>query len=186
LKDISEEVAAMPPHCDSLDGPVVTAARRALDAGDVDVVLPYVHAQGEDEVREAFEQVLPLRMKGAEVAALADRWFFETVVRVHRAGEHAPYTGLKPAGLDVGPIIPLAEKAVETDDVEEAYQLLAADLHTQLSRRLRKVSQLATGRERSVAANRDYVQAMLDFEVYSNHIYQAIHAGPHSGHEHAE
>lgn len=36
----------MPPHCDSLDGPVVTAARQALEAGDVDIVLPFVHADG--------------------------------------------------------------------------------------------------------------------------------------------
>jgi tetratricopeptide (TPR) repeat protein len=35
------------------------------------------------------------------------------VVRIHRAGEGAPYTGLKPAGLSEGPIIPIAEKAIE-------------------------------------------------------------------------
>ena len=40
----------MPPHCDSLDGPVVTAARQALEADDVDLVLPFVHADGETEV----------------------------------------------------------------------------------------------------------------------------------------
>jgi hypothetical protein len=32
----------MPPHCDSLDGPVVTAAREALDTTDVDLILPFV------------------------------------------------------------------------------------------------------------------------------------------------
>jgi hypothetical protein len=36
----SHNVGIMPPHCDSLDGPVVAAARRALDAGDVDLALP--------------------------------------------------------------------------------------------------------------------------------------------------
>lgn len=90
VTDTPEEVAAMPPHCDSLDGPVVAAARHALAAGDVDVVLPYVPADGEDEVRAAFGRVLPLHTAGGEAAAVAQRWFFETVVRVHRAGEHAP------------------------------------------------------------------------------------------------
>jgi hypothetical protein len=33
----------MPPHCDSMDGPVVTAAIQALNAQDVDLILPYVH-----------------------------------------------------------------------------------------------------------------------------------------------
>ena len=32
----------MPPHCDSIDGPVVKAAIRALDEGSVELVLPFV------------------------------------------------------------------------------------------------------------------------------------------------
>jgi Family of unknown function (DUF6448) len=89
----------MPPHCDALDGPVVNAARQALDAGNVDLVLPYVHAPGEEEVRATFDAVLPVHALGPEARQVADRLFLETVVRLHRAGEGAPYTGLKPAGL---------------------------------------------------------------------------------------
>ena len=77
----------MPPHCDALDGPVVGAARAALGATDVDLVLPYVHADREPEVRDAFERVLKVAALGDEARELAERWFFETVVRVHRAGE---------------------------------------------------------------------------------------------------
>ena len=98
----------MPPHCDSLDGPVATAARDALMSGDVDLVLPFVPADAEAEVRAAFDLAAKARAMGGEAAEVADRWFFETAVRVHRAGEGAPYTGLKPAGLDVGPVIPAA------------------------------------------------------------------------------
>ncbi|MEV7061727.1 DUF6448 family protein [Streptomyces collinus] len=99
----------MPPHCDSLDGPVVTAARKALEGRDVDQILPYVPEEGEPEVREAFGLTAKARTFGREAQEVADRWFFETVVRVHRSGEGAPFTGLKPAGLDVGPVIPVAE-----------------------------------------------------------------------------
>lgn len=174
----------MPPHCDSLDGPVVTAARRALALGDVDQVLPYVPADAEDEVRVAFARALPLQTGEQAAAALAQLWFFETVVRVHRAGEHAPYTGLKPAGLDVGPAIPLAEKAIESGDLEEVYRLLAADLHTELTHRLGHVRQLATDKDTSIAAGREYVQAMLGFQVYANQVYQALHSDPHGEHRH--
>jgi hypothetical protein len=104
----------MPPHCDSLDGPVVNAARTALEVGDVALVLPFVRADGEAEVRRVFGSVLPVREFGPEAREVADRLFFETVVRIHRAGEGAPYAGLKPAGLSVGPVIPLAERAVST------------------------------------------------------------------------
>jgi hypothetical protein len=177
-------MTTMPPHCDSLDGPVVTAAGHALAVADVDAILPYVPADGEDEIRAAFARVLPLHAAGGPGADVARQWFYETVVRVHRAGEHAPYTGLKPAGLDVGPIIPLAEKAIETGDVEDVHRLLAADLHTELTRRLDQVNRLAAGRDRSVPEARAYVQAMLGFQVYANHVYQALHTDPHGEHSH--
>lgn len=172
----------MPPHCDSLDGPVVTAARHALTAADVNVVLPYVPAEGEPEVREGFTRVLPIHQAGGAAADVARQWFYETVVRIHRAGEHAPYTGLKPAGLDVGPVIPLAEKAIESADTDELYRLLAADLHTELTRRLDHVAQLAAAKGASVPAARAYVEAMLGFQVYSHQIYQMLHADPHVAH----
>ena len=90
--------------------------RNALDQQDVDLVLPYVQAPGEAEVRDAFDLAVKARTQGAEAREVADRFFFETVVHVHRAGEGAAYTGLKPAGLDVGPVIPLAERAIATGD----------------------------------------------------------------------
>jgi hypothetical protein len=174
----------MPPHCDSLDGPVVTAARRALAAEDVDMVLPYVPADAEAEIREAFNRVLPLHIGDDPGADVARQWFYETVVRVHRAGEHAAFTGLKPAGLDVGPVIPLAEKATETGDVDEVYRLLTAELGAELTQRLDKVTRLAAEKDGSVSAARAHVQAMLGFQVYANHVRQALHTDPHGEHSH--
>lgn len=169
----------MPPHCDSLDGPVVTAARAALDAGDVDLVLPYVHRDGEAEVREMFARTLPVRAVDGEARELADQLFFETVVRVHRAGEGAPYTGLKPAGLSEGPVIPLAEEAVRTGSSDGVAGFLGQVLTGELTRRLGRVQALGETRERSVEAAREYVEAMLGFEVYAHHLYEAMQAGAH-------
>jgi hypothetical protein len=133
----------MPPHCDSLDGPVVTAAREALEASDVEIVLPFVPEQGEAEVRAAFAAVQPVRAMGEQAQAVADRHFFETVVRTHRAGEGAPYTGLKPAGRPVGPVIPMAEEAVATGSVEHLAAYLTDVLRHELSTRLQTVGALA-------------------------------------------
>ena len=99
-------------HCDGLDGPVVNLARQALAKGDVKIVLPWVAADKEPEIRKAFDLAVAVRSKGEKEKELADTYFFETLVRVHRAGEGAPYTGLKPAGLDLGPAIPAADKAL--------------------------------------------------------------------------
>lgn len=169
----------MPPHCDSLDGPVVTAARRALDAGNVDIVLPFVHAEGEKEVCALFDRVLAARRLGAAAQETADRLFFETVVRIHRAGEGAPFTGLKPAGMSVGPVLPVAERAVEQQSADDVTALLTNSLREELDHRMERIRTSAQTRERSVEDARRYVEAMLDFEVYSHHLHEAIRAGVH-------
>lgn len=168
----------MPPHCDSLDGPVVSAARLALDKDDVNLVLPFVPEEAEDEVRTLFDAVTPVRRLGDEARAIADLLFFETVVRLHRAGEGAPYTGLKPAGLSVGPVIPLAETAIETGASRPVSDFLVARLRQEIEARLERVNQLSATSNRSLRDARLYVEAMLGFEVYSHHLFQAIGAEP--------
>lgn len=173
----------MPPHCDSMDGPVVTAARHALEAADVDLVLPFVHADGEAEVRAMFDTVRAVRELTPGAREVADRLFFETVVRIHRAGEGAPFAGLKPAGLSVGPVIPLAERAVETGSPVEVGDELVSVLRDALRSRLERVTALKADRSRSVSHAREYVDAMLDFEIYCHRLFGVI-GGAGEGHTH--
>ena len=107
-------------HCESVDGPVAKAVQKALDNGNLNPVLAYAPAAAEAEILAAFEKSRKVRGLGADARALADQAFMETVIRLHRAGEGATYTGLKPAGIDYGPVIPAAEHAVETGDLGEA------------------------------------------------------------------
>lgn len=162
----------MPPHCDSLDGPVVNAARAALAANDVALVLPYVHADAEDEIRQAFESTREVRRLGPAAQTLADLAFFETVVRVHRAGEGAPYTGLKPAGLDIGPVIPKAEQAAATLDAAGLIACLNAEVQQQIQHRIDQLRTLASKRSSSLADERAYVEAVLGLQVYSHHLWK--------------
>ncbi|MFP3712633.1 DUF6448 family protein [Puerhibacterium sp. TATVAM-FAB25] len=171
----------MPPHCDSLDGPVVTAARTALDADDVDLVLPFVPEDAEAEVRAVFTAVRPVRHLSEAAREVADRLFFENVVRLHRAGEGAPYTGLRPAGLGFGPVIPLAEQAVASGSSRAVAQYLTRVLDDELDQRMERVNALAAVKDRSTADARAHVEAMLGFQVYSHHLLQALH-GPAHGH----
>lgn len=171
----------MPPHCDSMDGPVVTAARQALDGEDINLVLPYVKASASAELRSAFDKVLPARKAGPAAREVANLYFYETAVRLHRAGEGAPYTGLKLAGLDVGPIIPVAEKAIETDSPEELITLLAGLLRQEVQHRFERLRHLRGYRAADVDKAREYVEAMLGLEVYSHQLYLAMKASPNEG-----
>lgn len=173
----------MPPHCDSLDGPVVKAARLALDTGAVEAVLPYVPQQSEDEVREVFDSVAAARDEGADAREVADRHFFETVVRLHRTGEGAAFTGLKPAGLDHGPVIPVAERAIETGDPAELIGTLTDRVAGEVRARLGQVTELkrkAAAPGATVADQRAYVSAMLGLQVWSNNLNRATAAAAHS------
>jgi len=175
----------MPPHCDSLDGPVVQAARRALDADNVTLVLPYVPKTAEKEIIDAFDKVVQARRTNAICREVVDRYFFETVVRLHRAGEGAPFTGLKPAVLDVGPIIPIAEKAIESENAAALEEALVTVVREQVADRFHHLSHLRAGAHGSVDGARSYVQAMLGLQVWAHGLYQATRATGHaSGHTH--
>lgn len=175
----------MPPHCDSMDGPVVIAARQALEKEDVNLILPYVKESASADVRSAFKKALQARKLGPAAREVADLYFYETVVRLHRAGEGAPYTGLKPAGLGFGPVIPVAEKAIETGSPDALIRLLTDALQHEVQNRFEHVKHLRDYRPADVAKAREYVEAMLGLEVYSHQLYQAMKAAPHEGaHEH--
>ena len=171
----------MPPHCDSMDGPVVKAATRALDQGDVKLILSYVPQEGEAEVAEAFARARGVRGVSAEAREVADRYFFEIAVRVHRAGEGAPYTGLKPAGLDHGPVIPVAERALESHSPDELAGMLTRLVDDQVRSRLGQAVALEPHVGEGVAQAREYVEAMLGLQVWAHSLYLTAIGPAHAG-----
>jgi hypothetical protein len=160
-------------HCDALDGPVVKAAQEALSSGNLNSVLPWVQKGDEREIEHAFHRTLTVRKLGPEARELADRFFFETVVRVHRAGESAPFTGLKPPGTGVTPAIAGADKALETGDVMP----LVKELNQQVSDGIRARFKNAALRKNfelaDVTAGRAYVQAYVEYIHYVERIHVA-------------
>lgn len=172
----------MPPHCDSVDGPVVRAARNALEAGNVNLVLPYVPEQAEGELGQAFEKTLRAREEGAEAMEVADRWFFETAVRLHRQGEGVPFSGLKPAGLDVGPVVPRAEKALETGDPKDLIDFLSAIVEDNIVERFQEAMSKKLYDVDDVDMAREHVEAELGMILFCHHLYHFIEEREAHGH----
>ena len=168
----------MPPHCDSLDGPVVTAARSALDSGRVEPVLAYVPEDAEDETRRTFAAVSEARRVPA-AREVADRHFFETVVRLHRAGEGAPFTGLKPAGLPEDPAITIAERAIESGSADELAGFLCAAVETRARAQLEHIIELRERADGDLAAQRAYVSAVLGLQVWAHQVHDRIAHATH-------
>jgi hypothetical protein len=168
-------------HCDSLDGPVVKAAKRALDTADVTPTLKWVRETDEEEIRRAFADALSVREMGPKARELADTHFFETLVRVHRFGEGAPYTGLRPAGSAVEPGIAAADVAVESGSPEALVQQMSEEIAAGIRRRFARVSETSQHADESVAAGRAYVEAYVDFIHYVERLHEE--AGAHHGAE---
>jgi hypothetical protein len=163
-------------HCDGLDGPVVTAARAALDSGDANGILIWVQPADEAEVRAVFADAVAVRKLGPEARELADRHFFETLVRLHRAGEGAPYMGLKPAGRDLGPAIPLADKAIADGSERELADFLAKQASTGVHERFAELQRKRKFRANDLAAGRAYVASYVTFIHYVEGLHEAAEA----------
>lgn len=163
-------------HCDTLDGPVVNTARTALDSGNVNPVLGWVQKKDEAEIRSAFQKTLAVRKAGGVAKELADSYFFETLVRVHRAGEGAPYTGLKPAGKPE-PAIAVADKAIETGKLEPVAELVTGRMHDGLHKQFETVMAKKQYNPNDVTAARAYVAAYVPYVHYVERLYDAAQTG---------
>jgi hypothetical protein len=166
-------------HCDTLDGPVVTSAKLALKTGDVTPVLKWVGQSNEAQIRAAFERTLKVRALSPEAREFADNYFFETLVRVHRAGEGEPYTGLKPAGTEVEPGIALADKALETGSADEVVKQVTGEVARGIRQRFAHIQEAGKHADHSVEAGRQYVAAYVQFIHYVESLHQAV-SGPAS------
>jgi DNA-binding transcriptional MerR regulator len=169
-------------HCDGMDGPVVKAAQKALETKNLNHVLLWVRPQDEPEIRHAFEHTLQVRQLNTEARRLADRFFFETVVRIHRAGEGAAYTGLKPAGRDLGAAIPAADRSIESGSLEEVERILLHAVRDGLRERYQKVMQAREFDPDDVAAGRAFVAAYVPYLHFVEVIHAAAHTEAHAHH----
>lgn len=169
-------------HCDTLAGPVVIEAKASLDSGNVTPLLKWVAAENEMEIINAFNHTLGVRKLGVKAKQLADNYFFETLVRIHRAGEGAPFNGLKPAET-IDKAVVLADEAILTGSVEKLAEILSKAAIKGIHNRYNKVVAAQKNMNNSVAQGREYVEAYVQFTHYAEGLHGLI-KGSGNHHEH--
>lgn len=171
-------------HCDTLDGPVVQDARKAIQTREISPVLKWVKVKDEKAVRSAFQKVLASGAKNHEAAETA---FFGTLVKIHRAGEGAPYTGLKPAGA-VEPAVAEADKALASGSSDALVKLISDDVAAGIRKRYEHAAAAYKHKDESVAQGREFVEAYVELTHYVERLHQlAAGKGAHGEHpEHVE
>lgn len=166
-------------HCDSLDGPVVLDAQTALANGDVSPVLKWVNAADEPAIRDAFNKTIEIRQLNKDVLEMADRWFFETLVRIHRASEGEPFTGLKPAGSVRDQVILMADQTIVDGSAEGFADKIAAHTREAVQQRFDHLMELSAARENSVEDGRAWVAAYVDYIHFAKAVADVVH-GQHT------
>ncbi len=168
-------------HCDTTGGPIIPEAKAALEKGDVTPILKWVKPDNEAEIRAAFAKTVTVRTKGPEAKELAEQYFLETLVRLHRAGEGAPYTGIKDEPAE--PIVAMADKALVEGHVEPMVKAIGNHLAAAIGEKFSKAVEAKQNKDKSVAAGREFVAAYVTYMHYVEGIHTAIVSA--GGHQHA-
>jgi len=167
-------------HCDTSSGPVIPEAKAALESGDVTPLLKWVTAGHEAEIKAAFAKTIAVRGASPEVAELADHYFLETLVRVHRAGEGAPYTGISDEPVE--PIVAMADQALSDGSADEMIAALSAHMSEAVREKFARAAETKKHKDDSVADGRAYVEAYVTYMHYVEGLHAAILSA--GGHQH--
>lgn len=168
-------------HCDTTSGPVIPEAKAALEKGDVTPILKWVKQENEAEIKTAFAKAVAVRAKGPEAKELADQYFIETLVRLHRAGEGAPYNGIKDEPAE--PIVVMADKALADGSADEMIKEIGGNMAGAIKQKFNKAVKAKKDKDKSVEAGREFVEAYVTYMHYVEGIHTAIMSA--GGHHHA-
>ncbi len=161
-------------HCDTMDGPVVTEAIPALDKGDVTPLLKWVTADDEAEIKALFAKTAPVRKRGGDAGELAERLFLETLVRLHRASEGAPFNGIKPAGTPGSPAVAKADESLAKGSVDELAKGIAGTVEKSIRDKFAATLEARKHKDTSVGAGRKFVDDYVEFVHYVKGIHDIL------------
>ena len=167
-------------HCDTLNGPVVADANRALNTGQIMPVLKWVKKEDETEIKTLFQKVLEVRDLNRVAKELADQSFFETVVRLHRAAEKAPFTGLTSEALP--PVLVEADRSLQTGSLDVLLKMILSGIEAQLQQKFQDALEKKGSADQGAEKGRDYVEAYVTFVHYVEALHQSTNV--QEGHSH--
>ena len=177
---VSVFVAAVYAHCDSMSGPVIPEAMAALEKGDITAVLKWIKPEYETEVKTAFSLAIKVRDKSPEAKKLTDKYFLETLIRIHRAGEGAPYTGIKETPPEK--IIILTDQALVSGSADKLIEIIQTHLAEAIKEKFNTALRAGKNKDKSVESGREFVDAYVQYTHYVEGVHAAIMStGSHHG-----
>jgi hypothetical protein len=136
----------------------------------VQLVLKWIDKSQESEIISLFNKTYKLKTGDKEIYEIVERHFFETLVRLHRETEGAPYTGLKPAGT-TKKIVVMSDKAIESGSIDDLMKKFSNHLEMVFREKYNKVLELEKVKNESVEKGRAYVKAYVEY----THLLEGMH-----------
>lgn len=170
-------------HCDTPDGPVAAALEQALAEDNFSYIASWVLEEDEAELLEVYELSTSVMetTDSEDTVHLAERYLLENLVRIHRAGEGAPYTGI--SNDPIAPEIAAADASIEEGTLAplEAAGLITDENRAHAEEVFEQVLATKEYDHDDVAAGRAFVENYVVF----THLFEVGHDEEH-GDEHAE
>jgi len=167
-------------HCDTMDGPTAIDGKKALETNNLNYALKWTSSEFDEELKGIFELSVKVRTLSPEAQTVADRYFLENLVRIHRAGEGAPFTGLKPSGVPIDEKVLAADKSIEIGNLSPLEGMVPKEEMHELEERFEKVLELKDFDVNDVKAGREYIEAYIQFFKFAEG--EEEHAHGHHGH----
>lgn len=169
-------------HCDTMEGPTVADGKKALETGNFNYAAKWISSAFEPELQKVFTLAIKVRKLGPEAQELADMYFLETLVRLHRMGEGVGYTGIKPYGTPIDEKIAAADKSIALGNLSPLEGMVPPEQMAELEERFAKVMALKDYDINDIAAGRAYIGAYVSFFKFAEgeeHEHVHGHASPH-------
>ena len=156
------------------NGPVMRAAKMALETGNANYILIWVPEESENTLKNLIEKTCCERSSRKNIQNLAINWYFQTVSRLKYANGWPHCPGMKSERSDEKPIVLMVERAIETGNIEEIIGVIPCTHAGDVRQRFHHVMDKRNYNVDNIADGRAYVSSFIDLIVYLNNLYTSI------------
>lgn len=151
---------------DEMPGPVLKAAKIALETGNVNYILIWVPENYENTVKNLLEKTCCKRSSVLNTQKQAYDWYYETVNRLFSASRACDYLTYQSKAFAENPLVLKVYKAIESGNFEKIRDEIPVSYEADAQQRFLHVMNLRDYPVNNIAAGRSYVSAFFDFNRY--------------------
>jgi hypothetical protein len=154
----------------SENGPVIRAAKMAMETGNASYILIWLPKEAENTLKNLLERTYCENRTRKNTQNHSIDWYFKSVNRLHSRYGWPDYPGMKFKETDEETIALMVERAFESGNFEEINSIIPLNHSGDARERFHKVMMKRNYSVDDIAAGRVYVSAFIAFIVYLHNL----------------